>query len=69
LGGGPWLYALNPNAALQRSKQKWRALRNVATKTTRTQTDLLTKAIDDLAAKYGKQILGPTTTPNPGNVG
>ena len=38
---------------------RWRRLRNVATKTARTQTDLLTEAIDDLAAKYGEQPKQP----------
>jgi hypothetical protein len=45
--------------------EKWRKLRNVATKTTRTQTDLLTEAIDDLAMKYGtepKQPAGKKTS-------
>jgi hypothetical protein len=35
--------------------EKWRALRNVATKTARNQTELITEALDDLAAKYGEQ--------------
>jgi hypothetical protein len=39
---------------------RWRKLRNVATKTTRTQTDLITEAIDDLAAKYGAQPREPS---------
>lgn len=32
--------------------EKWRTLRNVATNTQRTATDLLTEAIDVLAEKY-----------------
>jgi hypothetical protein len=40
--------------------EKWRTLRNVATKTERSQTDLLTEAIDDLAVKYGEQPHPPT---------
>jgi hypothetical protein len=38
----------------------WRKLRNVATKTARTQTDLITEAIADLAVKYGEQPQQPT---------
>jgi hypothetical protein len=34
--------------------QRWRTLRKIATKTKRTQTDLITEALDDLAAKYGE---------------
>jgi hypothetical protein len=34
--------------------EKWRALRNVATKTDRSHTDLIAEAIDDLAPKYGE---------------
>lgn len=36
--------------------EKWRSLRNIATKTERTQTDLLTEAIDDLARKYAEPV-------------
>jgi len=35
--------------------EKWRTLRNIATRTARTHTDLITEALDDLAAKYGEQ--------------
>jgi hypothetical protein len=35
-------------------------LRNVATKTERSQTDLITEALDDLAAKYGERPKEPT---------
>jgi hypothetical protein len=34
--------------------EKWRTLRNVATKTERSQTDLIAEAIDDLAMKYAE---------------
>jgi hypothetical protein len=34
--------------------EKWRKLRNIATNTERTHTDLIAEAIDDLAAKYGE---------------
>jgi hypothetical protein len=39
--------------------EKWRALRNLATKTDRKQTDLINEALDDLAVKYGEQPQQP----------
>lgn len=39
--------------------EKWRALRNVATKTVRSHTDLLNEAVDDLVVKYGEQPQEP----------
>jgi hypothetical protein len=36
------------------------AASQIATKTERSQTDLLTEAIDDLAVKYGEQPKEPT---------
>jgi hypothetical protein len=40
--------------------EKWRKLRNVATNTDRTQTDLIDEAIDLLAEKYGTGPKQPT---------
>ena len=42
------------------TKEQWRKLRNVATKTERSQTALIIEAIDDLAVKYGEQPQEPT---------
>jgi hypothetical protein len=40
--------------------EQWRTLRNVATKTDRSHTDLIIEALDDLAVKYGEQPQPPT---------
>jgi hypothetical protein len=41
------------------TKAQWRTLRNVATKTERSHTDLIAEALDDLAEKYGEQAQEP----------
>jgi hypothetical protein len=40
--------------------EKWRSLRNVATKTERSHTDLINEALDDLAEKYREQPTEPS---------
>jgi hypothetical protein len=40
--------------------EKWKTLRHLVTETERTANDLITEAIDDLAAKYGEQPKHPT---------
>jgi hypothetical protein len=41
------------------TKAQWRTLRNVATKTERSHSDLIAEALDDLAEKYGEQAQEP----------